>query len=90
MLLQDAMDAIESIDAIDMRKVFRFEFIGEPALDAGGVAREFYSIICEQLFNPDCGLFLYSGWYSVVSYSSHYSLSTSSRFISLTVCTLIY
>jgi E3 ubiquitin-protein ligase NEDD4 len=60
MLLQDAMDAIESIDAVDMRKVFRFEFIGEPALDAGGVAREFYSVICEQLFNPDCGLFLYS------------------------------
>jgi len=111
MLLQDAMDAVESIDPVDMRKVllsptslsdytlrsspplaafpsfspllvlltlgtfqnppilthtcaapqvFRFEFIGEPALDAGGVAREFYSVICEQLFNPDCGLFLYS------------------------------
>lgn len=58
--LQDAMDAIESIDVADMKKIFRFEFIGEPALDAGGVAREFYSIICEQIFNPDCGLFLYS------------------------------
>lgn len=59
-VLQDAMDAIESIEVPDMRKIFRFEFIGEPALDAGGVAREFYSIICEQIFNPDCGLFLYS------------------------------
>ena len=37
-LLQDAVDAMESIDAADMRKIFRFEFIGEPALDAGGVA----------------------------------------------------
>jgi len=59
-ILQDAMDAIESIEEGDMRKVFRFEFIGEPALDAGGVAREFFSCICEQIFNPDCGLFLYS------------------------------
>ena len=59
-MLQDAMDAIESIDATDMKKVFRFEFIGEPALDAGGVAREFYTVLCEQLFNPDSGLFLYS------------------------------
>lgn len=59
-MLQDAMDAIESIDAADMKKVFRFEFIGEPALDAGGVTREFYTILCEQLFNPDSGLFLYS------------------------------
>ena len=59
-MLQDAMDAIESIDAPDMKKIFRFEFIGEPALDAGGVAREFYTVLCEQLFNPDSGLFLYS------------------------------
>lgn len=39
-LLQDSMDAIESIEEGDMHKVFRYEFIDEPALDAGGVARE--------------------------------------------------
>merc|ERR1719473_706768 len=60
MALQDAMDAIESIDPEDMKKIFRFEFIGEPGLDAGGVAREFFEVISSQLFNPDCGLFLYS------------------------------
>ncbi len=43
-----------------MHCLFRFEFLGEPALDAGGVAREFFSVICNQIFNPDCGLFLYS------------------------------
>lgn len=59
-VLQDSMDAIESIEAPDMRKIFRFEFLGEPALDAGGVAREFFGIVSEQLFNPDFGLFLYS------------------------------
>lgn len=59
-IVQDSVDALESIDAIDVRKVFRFEFIGEPGLDAGGVAREWFEIVSEQLFNPDCGLFLYS------------------------------
>lgn len=59
-VLQDSMDAVESIEAADMRKIFRFEFLGEPALDAGGVAREFFGIVSEQLFNPDFGLFLYS------------------------------
>lgn len=59
-VLQDSMDAIESIEAGDMRKIFRFEFLGEPALDAGGVAREYFAVIAEQIFNPDCGLFLYS------------------------------
>jgi len=59
-LLHDAMDCIESIDPADMKKSFRFEFVGEPALDAGGVAREFYTCICEQICNPDVGLFSYS------------------------------
>lgn len=59
-ILQDAMDGIESIQAEDMHKTFRFEFIGEPALDAGGVAREFYELFANELFNPDCGLFTYS------------------------------
>jgi hypothetical protein len=27
----------------------RFEFIGEPALDAGGVAREFFNLICNEV-----------------------------------------
>ena len=59
-MLQDSVDAIESIDIADMRKTFRFEFIGEPGLDAGGVAREWFHLLSEQLFNPDFGLFLYS------------------------------
>ena len=59
-LLQDSMEGMESIQAADMRKMFRFDFMGEPGLDAGGVAREWYNLVAEQLFNPDCGLFLYS------------------------------
>ena len=31
------MDAVQSIEVADMRKLFRFEIIGEPALDAGGI-----------------------------------------------------
>ena len=34
--------------------------LGEPGLDAGGVAREFYTLLCQSIFNPNCGLFLYS------------------------------
>eukprot|EP00606_Chrysophyceae_sp_TOSAG23-5_P000424 GSChrysophyteH2.ASY1.ANO1.774.1 assembled CDS len=56
-ILADAVEAWLSIDEADMKKIFRFEFIGEPALDAGGVAREFYMLVCEQLFNADVGLF---------------------------------
>jgi len=44
----------------DLKKIWRFEFVGEPAIDAGGVAREFFTLSTEALFNPDLGLFLYS------------------------------
>eukprot|EP00494_Astrolonche_serrata_P004197 UN04209 len=44
-----------------MRRYFRFEFIGEPGIDAGGVAREFFHLCADQVFNCDFGLFEYSG-----------------------------
>jgi E3 ubiquitin-protein ligase NEDD4 len=59
-LLVDAMEAIESVKKEDMRKTFRFEFQGEQGIDAGGVAREFFQLTSEHLFNPDVALFSYS------------------------------
>ena len=38
-LLQDAYDAFRQLKPGDFRKIFKFEFINEPALDAGGVLR---------------------------------------------------
>lgn len=60
MLLHDSVNGLEAIEPVDMMKIFRFQFIGEPALDAGGVSREWYQLLTEELFNPDHGLFLYS------------------------------
>ena len=56
-LLVDAMEALESVKKEDLRKTFRFEFQGEPGIDAGGVAREWFQLVSEQLFNPDVALF---------------------------------
>ena len=44
----------------ELWQIFRFEFEGEEALDAGGVAREFYEQVSRALFNVQCGLFVYS------------------------------
>ena len=41
----------------DMHKIFRFEFVGEPAVDAGGVAREFFELAVKALFDPNFALF---------------------------------
>lgn len=60
-LLTDSLMAFERIPKDGMRKIYRFEFLGEPAIDAGGVAREWYDQVTDALFNPDFGLFQYSG-----------------------------
>jgi len=59
-LLQDSVDAVMSLGRDDMRKLWRVEFLGEPAIDAGGVTREWFQLVSEQLFDPDFGLWLSS------------------------------
>lgn len=56
-LLEDAMAAFESVRRENLRKTFRFEFAGEPGIDAGGVSRELYQLVSSELFHPDRGLF---------------------------------
>ena len=49
-----------SLSRADMRKRWRIEFVGEPAIDSGGVTREWFQLVTEQIFNPDLGLWLSS------------------------------
>lgn len=57
-LLHDSVDAVMSLGREDLRKIWRFEFIGEMGIDAGGLAREWFQLVTEQIFDPDRGLWL--------------------------------
>lgn len=59
-LLRDSVDAILTIPPTDMNRIFRFEFLGEPGMDAGGLAREWFQLVSQEIFNPNFGLFLIS------------------------------
>lgn len=59
-LLHDSVDAIMSLSREDMRKRWRVEFLGEPGIDAGGVSREWFELVTEQVFDPAFGLFISS------------------------------
>ncbi|KAL3918571.1 MAG: hypothetical protein SGILL_004173 [Bacillariaceae sp.] len=59
-LLNDSVDAVMSLGREDMRKRWRVEFLGEPGIDAGGVTREWFQLLTEQIFDPDFGLWLSS------------------------------
>lgn len=59
-LLNDSVDAVMSLGREDLRKRWRIEFLGEPGIDAGGVTREWFQLVTEQIFDPDFGLWLSS------------------------------
>lgn len=39
----------------DLRKQLRVKFDGEDGIDEGGVQKEFFQLIIEELFNPEIG-----------------------------------
>jgi len=55
-LLEDSVDAVMSLSRRDLRKLWRFEFIGEAGIDAGGLAREWFELVTKEIFDPDMGL----------------------------------
>jgi len=55
-LLNDSLDAIMSLGRDDLRKRWRFEFLGEPGIDSGGVTREWFQLVTEQIMDPAFGL----------------------------------
>ena len=57
-LLLDSVDAIMAMSREDMRKRWKFEFLGEPAIDVGGPTREWFELVSEQVFDPACGLWV--------------------------------
>jgi hypothetical protein len=44
-LLEDSFNNFLKLKSEDMRRFFRFEFINEPGVDAGGVAREWFTLV---------------------------------------------
>ena len=59
-LLEDSVSAVMSLGRNDMRKRWRIEFFGEPGIEAGGLTREWFQLVTEQIFDPDFGLWLSS------------------------------
>ncbi|CAL4150993.1 unnamed protein product, partial [Meganyctiphanes norvegica] len=56
-LLETSMKATKNFNVADWCKNFEFTFQGEEGLDWGGLRREWFELICSQLFDNDNGLF---------------------------------
>lgn len=59
-IVQDSMGAIMGMTREDLRKIWRFHFIEEEGVEAGGLTRDWFQNITEKLFDPQHGLFVSS------------------------------
>ena len=65
-----------------MRRRWRIDFAGEPGIEAGGLTREWFQLVTEQIFDPDRGL-----WLSSVNNQMSMQINPASR--KYTNCALV-
>jgi len=54
--LSDSMEAVMSLTRKDLRKVWKFDFIGEACMKEAESAREWLEVVTQEMFDPDVGL----------------------------------
>ncbi|XP_039264835.2 ubiquitin-protein ligase E3A-like isoform X1 [Styela clava] len=77
-VIDDALVRLELIaeeNPRDLRKQLYVEFEGEQGVDEGGVSKEFFQLVVNQIFNPDYGMFTYNEdthlfWFSAHSFEN--------------------
>ncbi|XP_017005988.2 ubiquitin-protein ligase E3A [Drosophila takahashii] len=60
-LINDALIGLELVamsSPKDLKKQLVVEFVGEQGIDEGGVSKEFFQLIVEEIFNPAFGMFI--------------------------------
>ncbi|KAM8924385.1 putative E3 ubiquitin-protein ligase HERC4 isoform 3-T3 [Pelodytes ibericus] len=58
-IVGDAVEVLRKTKNIDYKKPLKVIFVGEEAVDAGGVRKEFFLLIMRELLDPKYGMFRY-------------------------------
>uniref|UniRef100_A0A182PJE2 HECT domain-containing protein n=1 Tax=Anopheles epiroticus TaxID=199890 RepID=A0A182PJE2_9DIPT len=77
-IIDDALVELEIIamsNPKDLKKQLVVEFTGEQGIDEGGVSKEFFQLIIEEIFNPDYGMFVTNEdsntvWFNSISFEN--------------------
>ncbi|CAN0188052.1 unnamed protein product [Pylaiella littoralis] len=56
-LLEDSFAQVSAMNVGELRRWLRVQFVGEAGVDAGGLEREWFMLVCSALFDPSTGLF---------------------------------
>ncbi|CAG9791844.1 unnamed protein product [Diatraea saccharalis] len=77
-IIDDALVELEMVAmerVLDLKKQLVVEFEGEQGVDEGGVSKEFFQLIVEEIFNPDYGMFTqqtdsHTVWFNPTSFET--------------------
>ncbi|XP_049865182.1 ubiquitin-protein ligase E3A isoform X2 [Pectinophora gossypiella] len=77
-IIDDALVELEMVAmerALDLKKQLVVEFEGEQGVDEGGVSKEFFHLVVDQIFNPDYGMFTHhvdthTVWFNPTSFET--------------------
>uniref|UniRef100_A0A8C5H7T1 HECT domain-containing protein n=1 Tax=Gouania willdenowi TaxID=441366 RepID=A0A8C5H7T1_GOUWI len=58
-IVGDTMEVLRKSKNVDYKKPLKVVFLGEEAVDAGGVRKEFFLLIMKELLDPKYGMFRY-------------------------------
>nr|XP_028585247.1 probable E3 ubiquitin-protein ligase HERC4 isoform X2 [Podarcis muralis] len=58
-IVGDTMEVLRKTKNVDYKKPLKVIFVGEEAVDAGGVRKEFFLLIMRELLDPKYGMFRY-------------------------------
>ncbi|CAG04730.1 unnamed protein product, partial [Tetraodon nigroviridis] len=58
-IVGDTMEVLRKSKNVDYKKPLKVIFVGEEAVDAGGVRKEFFLLIMKELMDPKYGMFRY-------------------------------
>ncbi|XP_063323861.1 ubiquitin-protein ligase E3A [Pelmatolapia mariae] len=81
-IIDDALVRLEMIsmeNPSDLKKQLYVEFEGEQGVDEGGVSKEFFQLVLEEIFNPDIGMFTYENDTKLFWFNSS-SLETEAQY----------
>ena len=57
-LPRDSMRGVLSLSVAQMRAKWRVRWLGEPALDDGGLTKEWFHLVTKEMLDPTTGLFV--------------------------------
>ncbi|ESN95343.1 hypothetical protein HELRODRAFT_114744 [Helobdella robusta] len=70
-IVQDTLSQLSKHEDKSFKKPLKVIFLGEDALDAGGLKKEFFMLLLKDLLDPKYGMFLYSEESRLIWFNSH-------------------